>query len=587
MEEGEGVRGCSAAGRQPRAAPGPPPNPSPLGHHHLPRPATSSLLAPARRPPQRTSYRAPRPLPGQLGGGGDPHYTGARAERAGEVGLASALPNQRGCRCRPLPSPCAPARGPGLRAGPAARAGPEAGSPGASRASPECRGLRASPAAPGPGRGLSDRPASPVRVRVSPGLHLRLQPGLPIHWAPALSPLGSARGQGNPPPCRTAHLGAWAGVFEASDPEQARPQVNPGPAAPQTHTTTTTDQAEQETKWRQQPGSASPSQARAAPGLPPAAGSTPARQGVGFSGAPRAAAPEQRRRAEGSALRSPQPLTHHPSPSPSPHASSSPCPAVRGERLRGAGSGYPPGHCPPGRGLGRGMRPGNPSAEPTPRTRARLQPDSAPAPRPVAVRSPPGEAESPARAPRERSSRTHAGARGSSLPRAGRGERGGRGPLIPAPPPAPSLGLGLAPGLGQWALAGVGRCVHAGLGAGRGRASHRRRCSSPGPGRWPSLATAVRRRPPAPLPGSPGSARIAPASRAAGPGRSCAGKTDRWPAPPSLRVRPRDRGSLISGMWDLMACTQRQGPVAPTSRSHGASNPQRQRKDRLRNPSQA
>lgn len=203
--EGEGARGCNAAGHQHRAAPGPPLRPSPHGHHHLPRPAASSLLAPARRPPHRTSYRAPCPLPGRLGGGGDPHNTGARAEgwgeseaarrtplppaslfrgegserdlprpspppppppphtptarapvaaraterlaparvllarsaraplppprararapsphssgfRAGEVRLASAPPNQRSRRCRPLPSPCAPARGPGLRA---------------------------------------------------------------------------------------------------------------------------------------------------------------------------------------------------------------------------------------------------------------------------------------------------------------------------------------------------------------------------------------------------------------------------------------------------------------------------------------
>lgn len=91
--EGEGARGYNAAGHQHRAAPGPPPRPSPHGHHHLPRPATSSLLlAPARHPPHRTSYRAPRPLPGRLGGGGDPHYTEARAEPWGESGAARRTP---------------------------------------------------------------------------------------------------------------------------------------------------------------------------------------------------------------------------------------------------------------------------------------------------------------------------------------------------------------------------------------------------------------------------------------------------------------------------------------------------------------
>lgn len=247
--------------RRARPSPAPltsrPPPSSPPGR--LPHP-----LAPARRPPQRTSYRAPRPLPGRLGGGGDPHYTGARAERwgergaarrtplpprlssgekvasatcpglfrrrllltppprapprwrvrpsasrrpacgwgpecartpspkaraplphssgfrAGEVGLASAPPNQRSRRCRPLPSPCAPARGPGLRAGPTARAGPEAGSPGASRASPECRGLRASwvafrsphlprGAAPAPG---CTRFQNPTSLEPQPWRHL-------------------------------------------------------------------------------------------------------------------------------------------------------------------------------------------------------------------------------------------------------------------------------------------------------------------------------------------------------------------------------------------------------------------------------
>lgn len=90
--EGEGARGCNAAGHQPRAAPGTPLRPSPHGHHHLPRPSASTLLALARRPPHRTSYRAPCPLPGRLGGGGDPHNTGARAEGWGESEAARRTP---------------------------------------------------------------------------------------------------------------------------------------------------------------------------------------------------------------------------------------------------------------------------------------------------------------------------------------------------------------------------------------------------------------------------------------------------------------------------------------------------------------
>lgn len=108
-----------------------------------------------------------------------------------------------------------------------------------------------------------------------------------------------------------------------------------------------------------------------------------------------------------------------------------------------------------------GVRPGDPRAEPTPRTRAGQQPDSAPAPR----RAAPAQC---GRVPNPGTAGTklphHPRAQGSSMPRAGQGERWGRGPLIPAPPPAPSLGLGLARGLGPRAQAGVGRCVRAGQG---------------------------------------------------------------------------------------------------------------------------
>ncbi|XP_037678943.1 basic proline-rich protein-like [Choloepus didactylus] len=569
--EGEGARGYSAAGHQPRAAPGPPPRPSPPGHHHLPRPAASSLplLAPARRPPQRTSYRAPRPLPGRLGGGGDPHYTGARAERWGERGAARrtplpprlssgekaasatcpglfrrrllhlltppprappprrvplsasrrpacgwgpecartpsptarALPRltlrgsgrvKSASRARrpisgaaataPSPPPRAPARGQGLRAGPAARAGPEEGSPGASRASPECRGLR----------------ASWVALR---------SPHLPLGAAPALSCTGL----------------------------QHPTLLEPRP-------------------WRHL--------ARLRPVRPPARESRsgprprPARLGAGSSGAPRAAALEQRRPGPGLALRSPRPLTHRPFPPPPSHYSPSPCPAVRGARLRGAGSGYPPGHCPPGRGLDRGgLKPGDPRAKPTPRTRAGLQPPSAPALRPAAVRPPPCEAEPPTRAPLGRSSLHHPRAQGSSLPRAGRGEPRGRGPLIPAPPPR--AGSGSGPGTGARA-AGTGGCG------------------------WPSRATAAPRGPPAPQPGSRGSARLAPVGPASRPGRYWAARTDRRAGRATDSRRNPRLGALCFWAPDTSRpALSTRGPAAPARRGRSASSPQRQRKSQI------
>lgn len=165
---------------------------------------------------------------------------------------------------------------------------------------------------------------------------------------------------------------------------------------------------------------------------------------------------------------------------------------------------------------------------------AGLQPDSAPAPRPAAVRPPPREAESPARAQPGRSSLTTPEPKGPRSLGRGEGNARGGGSLVPAPPPAPSQGLGLARGLGQRAPAGVGMCVRAGLGAGTGRASHRGRCSSRHPGRWPSRATAAQRGPTAPQPGSPGSARLAPEGRASGPQRNCAGTRDR----PAGRDKP-------------------------------------------------
>lgn len=200
----------------------------------------------------------------------------------------------------------------------------------------------------------------------------------------------------------------------------------PCPAAPQTHTTTTTDQAEQETKWRQQLGSASQSQACTALGLPSTAGSTPARQGAGSSREPRTTALEQRGRAGDSALRSPQPLTHHPFPSPFPLSSPSLCRAVRGEQLRGAGSGYPPRALAAGRWSRHRDEAERPrSTEPTPRTPAGMQANSAPAPRPAAVQPPPSEAEPLVQTPQGRSSFVTLGPRGLRCPGRSEGSSGG------------------------------------------------------------------------------------------------------------------------------------------------------------------
>lgn len=231
----------------PRPSPPPPPPPpphTPTARAPVAARATERLeparvrLAPSARaplPPLRARARAP-----------SPHSSGFKA---GEVGLPSAPPNQRSRRCHPFPSPCALARVPGLRAarqpGRGLRQAPQRprappGRVGACgrrgwhsgpliylgalrwpRAAHDSSTLRVSSSNPGgtwPGRGLSDRPAKPCSGP-RPGLHLRLQPGLPIHWAPALSPLGSARGQENHPP--TAGL-TWGLGLGSSRPQAPR-----------------------------------------------------------------------------------------------------------------------------------------------------------------------------------------------------------------------------------------------------------------------------------------------------------------------------------------------------------------------------
>lgn len=201
----------------------------------------------------------------------------------------------------------------------------------------------------------------------------------------------------------------------------------PCPAAPQTHTTTTTDQAEQETKWRQQLGSASPSQACNSPGAPFSRRLDACEAGGwllpgAWGSRPRAA---RAGRGLGPAVpHSPSPTT--PSLPPSLFSSPSPSRAVRGERLRGAGSGYPPGALAAGpwpRPRDEAERPRSP--EPTPRTPAGMQSNSAPAPRPAAVQPPPSEAEPLVQTPRGRSSFVTLGPRGLRCPGRGEGSSGG------------------------------------------------------------------------------------------------------------------------------------------------------------------
>lgn len=119
------------------------------------------------------------------------------------------------------------------------------------------------------------------------------------------------------------------------------------------------------------------------------------------------------------------------------------------------------------------------------------------------------------------------------------------------------------------------------LGARRGRASHRGRCSSLHPGRWPSRATSAPRRPPAPQPCSPGSARLAPAGRTSGPRRNRAGRADR-------RAGPAKTARLIPGLGRsaLGRLAHRGLHPVPGAAQHWptASNHQRHREGRWGNP---
>lgn len=179
------------------------------------------------------------------------------------------------------------------------------------------------------------------------------------------------------------------------------------------------------------------------------------------------------------------------------------------------------------------MRPGDPRAEPTPRTELVSSLTARPH---LAERPPPSEAESPVRALPGRGSLATPGAQGSSPPRAGRGERWGRGPLSPAPPPAPGLGLGLAPGLGPRARAAPVRACARDRGPGRGpggtapRTADAAVLGTQADGPLVPPESRAGRLPP--QPGSPRSARLAPAGRAPRAPRAPPGG---WAAGPARR----------------------------------------------------
>lgn len=205
---------------------------------------------------------------------------------------------------------------------------------------------------------------------------------------------------------------------------------------------------------------------------------------------------------------------------------------------------------------GRGIRPATPALSPPPAP----EPGSRLTARPH-LGLPPAAPAQGGRVPSPGTAGTklppHPRAQGSSQPRAGRGERWGRGPLIPAPPPAPRLGLGLARRLGPRARAGVGRCVRAGQGTDRG----------PG-GAAPRTADAA-------VLGTQADGPLVPPP----PG---AGRLLRSPAPRGARASPlrsghRDPGGTALGGrtagWRGQACWPHPGPGALCSRAPGTSRP--------------
>lgn len=107
---GGGRRGCTAAGHQPCSATGPPPRPSPHGHHHLPGPAVSSLPLPPVAHPCALVTVPRAPSRASWGGGGDPHYTGGASgaedgEREPLAAPPSPLVSLQAGRQRTRPAP--------------------------------------------------------------------------------------------------------------------------------------------------------------------------------------------------------------------------------------------------------------------------------------------------------------------------------------------------------------------------------------------------------------------------------------------------------------------------------------------------
>lgn len=107
---GGGRRGCTAAGHQPCSATGPPPRPSPHGHHHLPGPAVSSFPLPPVAHPCALVTVPRAPSRASWGGGGDPHYTGGASgaedgEREPLAAPPSPLVSLQAGRQRTRPAP--------------------------------------------------------------------------------------------------------------------------------------------------------------------------------------------------------------------------------------------------------------------------------------------------------------------------------------------------------------------------------------------------------------------------------------------------------------------------------------------------
>lgn len=179
---GGGRRCCTAAGHQPCSATGPPPRPSPHGHHHLPGPAVSSLPLPPVAHPCALVTVPRAPSRASWGEGVTLITLGARAERRTERGSRSPHPpppsslfRQEGSE-RDLPRPIPPTPPPP----PPPPHTPTARAPAAARAK----------------ESASHQPAcdrGPPGARVRAAAHLPLPPPLPARALPRLTLRGSGR----------------------------------------------------------------------------------------------------------------------------------------------------------------------------------------------------------------------------------------------------------------------------------------------------------------------------------------------------------------------------------------------------------